>query len=240
MTRQLGLAFLACIASLAGVRDANAGAYYWTPADGAVATYVYRIQGCYAASSVVMFETNNLDAGADTVLHLWDGTNEVGYNDDVSGSPRSLITYFVPAGPSCKTITAIVRAKSNATGGTGGKTFNFYINGVMQGGKHRLGGYQITTTHVGAGDTFETVSVNNGAGATMLMRLQYNSSLSRYELKAIDTSFAGVGNNAKLTGTPGLTSQLWVIGTPTSPTREGPVKAVRNNPSGTDDLPPEN
>jgi hypothetical protein len=152
------------------------------------------------------------------------------------------VTYTLPANiidpitnepmdppPDCLNATVYVRAKSNASGGSGGKTFEFVADGVSKGG-HRLGGFTPATTsneiNLLSNESMQTVLVNDGAAATFLLRLEWSG--THYKLMAVDQS-SGVGLASRLNGSGAAIRQRWVIATPTEATREGAVRLVRND-----------
>jgi hypothetical protein len=191
--------------------SATAQSYYWKESHGTVATYVYRFTITLPPCNNYSFETSNLSSGADTVMYLVDTASgaELAYNDDYLGQLRSRIDYNLSCVGSSQEVTAYVLAKSNASGGTGGKTFRFKFNGITEG-TFRLGGYIVTsgTNATVSSDTMETVLVNNGATATMLLRFRWDGSHYRFD-GADQTS--GVGLASKLAGS-GYFNERWVIG----------------------------
>jgi hypothetical protein len=209
-------------------RSASAQNFYWKESDGTMATYVYRFTVTLAPCTNNSFETSNLSTGADTVMYLVSVSTglEIGYNDDYEGAARSRIDYNLSCFGSSQTVTAYVMAKSNASGGTGGKTFRFKFNGITEGTFH-LGGYIVATGSnvTSPTDTVETVLVNNGARATLLIRLVWNG--TRYRFDGADQT-SGVGVASKLPGSSAFLER-WVVGAPTMGAGEGPVRVVRND-----------
>ena len=85
---------------------------------------VFRTWVDVPANSLVVVESSNLSAGADTVVHLWDPSTqtEVAYNDDWNGL-SSLITYNNP-NAFTKTYMVLVRSYSTFTTGTANLVVN--------------------------------------------------------------------------------------------------------------------
>jgi hypothetical protein len=200
--------------------------YYWQN-PGISATYVYRYSTTVPPCGVTTFETRNLSTGADTVMHVMNDSTatEWAYNDDYDGLGSRIVFNRLCKGTSVP-VTVWVLAKSNITGGTGGKTFEFFHNDVSQG-VHRLGGYIFASggNRTEPSDTMESILVNNGAPATLLILFHWNG--SRYVLIRANQT-GGVGNASRLPGSD-HTTERWVIATPTEPTREGRVRLARND-----------
>jgi hypothetical protein len=222
MLRQLTCAVLA-VSCLAVWRPSSANQYYFDEST-MLATYVFRVAIECEEDSWLSVETDALSPQADTVVHLsyqWQH-NEVAFNDDCDASThRSCLDYYVGPGQG-GTYFVIVHAYSNESGGSGGKQFDFILDGVNQG-TFWLGGF-LHTQYAQDIETYETVLVNDGAGATLLMRTEWDGDHQR--LTAIDWS-SGIGPASKLPGA-GTFSQ-WVLGTPEAGTREGAVRVIRND-----------
>ncbi|HEY3354411.1 MAG TPA: hypothetical protein VGQ83_14260 [Polyangia bacterium] len=235
------LGFLLLMAITGGARPATAapctsstcctaGTYCWLE-DVTTATQVYIGTTTLTPNVTYTFKVANYTpVGTMAVMHLTYGTlfNEVpnGYNDNCpgSGGTAACITYKVPAGYT-QPFYLIVYAYGPNYGGRYGMNFNLFWNGANVG-QYRTGGYSITTNQ-GSQESFETVLVNDGAGATGIARLDWNG--SHYVPR--DLQYAnGVGLGTRMMGGT-ATSTKWLIATATPPpgTREGPVRALRND-----------
>jgi hypothetical protein len=203
--------------------------YYWkedkSDSLGATATYVYMAGATLNRGSRYVFETRNLSPGADTVMHLTQGTlvNEVAYNDDCPGAGLGSCIDFTPS--STGTYYLIIYAYSPNSGGRGGQhTFDLYVGGNLYSSGIHLGGYVIYSTQTSA-ESFETVLVSDGATATALARLDWNQTAGHYKPAAMDWT-SGVGTASKLYGNG---NSKWILATATPQTRPGPVRAIRND-----------
>lgn len=220
--------------------------YVFSESAGTRATHVVRKDVCLDSGVLVEFHTDDIadattgepDLIADPVMHILrsDGTNyeEVFYDDDSFDGRNPSITFVAPTISSgCTNFRILIRAYDNDSGGKGGQRFSLFVgDSQIPLDTYRLGGYQIDP-HFGVGDTktLETVRVNEVEASA--------AAVYRFE-KAADGHFAyaarafsgGVGNlTAKLSGSAATAdpeNALWVIATPYTDSREGPVRVLQN------------
>lgn len=154
------------------------------------ATPIFRFVTALSAGGTVTFSTDNLSAGADTVIHLVRARDmmEVARNDDrAPGQPASSITYTVPAF-GAGDYWLFVRAKTAASAGT----CDFSGNGVTLPGV-RFGGVPVAVDH--APDfVYETALLPNGSTDTRLLALDTGGRVVAY------SDDEGVGLASRLSG----------------------------------------
>ncbi len=132
------------------------------------------------ANSTITWETTDLSAGADTVLHLWSWVSgsEVGYDDDGGAGLASQLSYINNTN-SPQSLVLVVRAYSSATQGTA----RLLQDGATLSAQIPVAGHRIAVEN-GAGYVHETVKAPGGAeypyilalnGALRLMALDYTS-----------------------------------------------------------------
>ena len=113
-----------------------------------------------ARRETVTFETAALSSGADPVLHLLDARgHQVAVDDNGAGGKAARLRYRAPT---AATYRLVVRAASNATGGTA----DLLENGVRWRTGVRFGGWQLTLPALRAGETLESARLPNGAAPT--------------------------------------------------------------------------
>ncbi len=214
--------------------------YIFDENNGTVATYLLRNDVCLPKGVLVEFHTGNLShSWADPQMHILrsNGTTyeEVYYDDDSLDGTNPSISFFnniqdPPSG--CTNFRILVRAFDNDSGGAGGATFTLFM-GTSTMGTYRLGGYQpLIATRVGETRSLETIRVNEGASAAMIYRFE-KAPDGHYKYVAYDSS-SGVGPfTARLSGSAysgvSASNVQWVIATPYTNTREGPVRVLMND-----------
>ncbi|MCA9676034.1 MAG: hypothetical protein KC464_13430 [Myxococcales bacterium] len=229
---------LLSLAALLPAASAAAENYYWHEGSASPpkASYVYRYAVRQPCGTLRTYKTTDLSPGADTVMHLTIGGEEVAWNDNFGGL-RSQITYYAACSRGSQSVSLWVRAASNASGGDPdlGYTFRFW-DGTRDLGVHNLGGYLLTAggaLNTQPSDTMETVLTNNGAAATLLIRMVWDTATPQhYRIDGYNQT-GGVGIASKLGGS-NATNELWIVATPTEATREGPVRVVRNDVASSD------
>ncbi len=125
------------------------------------------------AGATYTWETTDLSAGADSVMHLWDWStvSEVGYDDDGGAGLASQVSYTNNTGSS-KSIVLVVRSYSSYSQGTA----RLLQNGATLAASIPVAGQRITVEN-GAGYTHETVMAPNGAEYPYLLALSSSQHL---------------------------------------------------------------
>lgn len=246
MRRLVTLLALSLVATVSTV--AAAESYYWHEgsANPPKASHVYRYTTSQSCGYLHQYQTSALSAGADTVMHLTVGNAEVAWNDNGGPGLGSQITYMC-SGSGFQDVTIWVRAADNESGGRPELNFTYtfkhsiIINGQTVTGftdtSVPLGGFLLGGAgglNTASTDTMETIFVNDGAAATILMSLSRDTpGMGHYKLRSWNQS-SGVGPASRLSGNGSQTDELWVIATPTEATREGPVRVARNDKATSD------
>ncbi len=209
---------------------------YVYPEDTAQATHVVRYDLCIIPGVSIVFRTGDLSQSwADPQMHLLKSVGgnyqEVAYDDDSYDGVNAYIQLnTLPGSGSCTNYRVLVRARSNASGGNGGATFKLYVGtGQFSSGTFPLGGYTLTLNSdnaLSSTDTLTTVRVNEGASESMLYRFEWDGDHYKY---AAYNSFSEFGpGTATISGSSASRNQF-VVATPYSTSRQGPIRIVRND-----------
>jgi hypothetical protein len=153
-----------------------------------MATATYRTTITVAAGVTETFETTNLSAGADTVLHLWNGTSEVGFDDDGGVGLASRLVFQNTSG-SAVTLSLILRAFSNTSQGTA----TLLRNAAVVAAVAPVGGGKLSVP-CGGVEVYETALAPNGTRDSIMLGLS-----SGGRMRAIDDD-GGVGRASRIAG----------------------------------------
>jgi hypothetical protein len=152
------------------------------------ATRVYYTSVSIPSQATYSWETTELSAGADTVLHLWCSGSEVAFDDDGGVGAASLM-FYTNKTASTQSCTLVMRAYSGATQGTA----RLLQNGATLASNAPVGGNRVIVD-LGVGYVYETALAPNGTRDTYLFALN-----SSQRLVALDDD-GGVGWASRISG----------------------------------------
>lgn len=170
------------------------------------------------AGATITWETTDLSAGADTVMHLWNWStlSEVGYDDDGGTGLASQLTYTNATG-SNQSLVLLVRAYSGTSQGSA----RLLQNGATLDSYVPVAGHRIAVEN-GAGYVHETVKAPGGAEYPYMMALN-----STMHMVALDYT-SGVGYQTRVAH---ASTAYVVVGTTSG---SGTVHVYSNDPADND------
>lgn len=141
------------------------------------ASHVARIRLSLMAGTTYTISTENLTAGGDTVMYLWqDGGSQVAWNDDYSGGGLASRIVYTPSVSGVYRL--IIRSYTYASRGT----CDVRINGAINTSSVMFAGDTISySAHILAADHVQTALAPGGVGDTMLFGFDGSGNLRVFD-----------------------------------------------------------